>query len=337
MVGITVAVVVTGAPAFFPTVRAGADPISATRSAIGALQAQAAAGASRIRALTLAYDQANVKAMALAQQVAQDQVDIGQLQQRVDASRTALQREAILSYTDGSTTGVTPSMSGSSDPAVRAEYVQVATGDLTQAVDQYHTQQVQLNTAESALKNQQRAGQEAANAMAGARQQALAEAANEQAQLDQLQGHLNQLVEAAAVAAAAPRPAPATQGYPVNNGIVRVVQTIVSQPPPPAAAAPAPAPAPAPPASTAPVSSGGGAGGVWLQLRECESGDNYRANTGNGFYGAYQFSGQTWANLGYPGRPDLEPPAMQDAAAMKLQAEAGWGQWPACAAALGLT
>ena len=336
MVGITVAVVLTGAPTLAPTSRAAADPISATRSAISALQAQAAAGASRIHSLTLAYDQANVQAMALAQQVTQDHVDIGQLQQRVDTSRTALQREAILSYTGGSTPGATAALSGTSDPAVRAEYIQVAAGDLTEAVDQYHTQQMQLNTAESALKNQQLASQQAANAMAASRQQALAQAGAEQAQLDQLQGHLNQLVEAAAVAAAAPRPAPASQGYPVNNGLVRVVQTIVSQPPPPPAA-PAPAPAPvAAPVSAPPVTSGGGAAGVWLQLRECESGDNYQENTGNGFYGAYQFSAQTWSNLGYPGRPDLEPPAMQDAAAMKLQAEAGWGQWPACAAALGL-
>ncbi len=203
MVGITVAVVLTGAPAFAPTPRAGADPISATRSAMSALQAQAEAGASRIHSLTLAYDQANVQAMALAQQVAQDQVDIGQLQQRVDVSRTALQREAILSYTDGSTPGTTASMSGTSDPAVRAEYIQVAAGDLTEAADQYRTQQIQYNTAESALKKQVRASQEALVAMASARQQALAEAAAEQAQLDQLQGHLNQLVEAAAVAAAA--------------------------------------------------------------------------------------------------------------------------------------
>jgi hypothetical protein len=71
-------------------------------------------------------------------------------------------------------------------------------------------------------------------------------------------------------------------------------------------------------------------------LRECESSDNYRANTGNGFFGAYQFSQQTWSDLGYPGRPDLEPPAMQDQAAMRLQAQSGWASWPACAAALGL-
>jgi Transglycosylase-like domain len=286
----------------------------------------------------MAYDQANVQAMALAQQVNQDQIDLGQLQQEVDASRSALQREAIISYTGSGTPVMASQMSGVSDPAVRAVYVQVAVGDLTEAVDQYRTQQVKLNTAKSALDKQERASQAAVNAMAGARQEALAQAAAEQAQLDQLQGHLNQLVEAAAVAAAAPQPAPtpqpapSTQGLPVNNGVVRVVQTMVSDPPP----APAPAPDPTP-VSAPPVTSGGGAGGVWLQLRECESGDNYQANTGNGFYGAYQFSQQTWTDLGYPGRPDLEPPAMQDAAAMKLQAEAGWGQWPACAAALGLT
>jgi hypothetical protein len=101
-----------------------------------------------------------------------------------------------------------------------------------------------------------------------------------------------------------------------------VVQSVVN----------APAPAAAPP----PPSSAGGAGGVWLQLRECESGDNYAENSGNGYYGAYQFSEATWTGLGYPGRPDLEPPAMQDQAAMRLQAEYGWGQWPACSAALGL-
>jgi len=92
----------------------------------------------------------------------------------------------------------------------------------------------------------------------------------------------------------------------------------------------------APPVSVV-VTGSGGAPGVWLELRLCESGDNYAENTGNGFYGAYQFSEQTWTGLGYPGRPDLEPPGMQDQAAMKLQSESGWGQWPACAAALGLT
>jgi hypothetical protein len=76
--------------------------------------------------------------------------------------------------------------------------------------------------------------------------------------------------------------------------------------------------------------------GMWQELRECESGDNYQEDTGNGYFGAYQFSSSTWTGLGYPGRPDLEPYWMQDEAAARLQGLYGWGQWPACSAALGL-
>ena len=74
----------------------------------------------------------------------------------------------------------------------------------------------------------------------------------------------------------------------------------------------------------------------FAQLRQCESGGNYRINTGNGYYGAYQFAQGTWNGLGFSGRPDQASPATQDAAAAKLQARSGWGQWPACSRKLGL-
>jgi hypothetical protein len=69
---------------------------------------------------------------------------------------------------------------------------------------------------------------------------------------------------------------------------------------------------------------------VWARLRQCESGGRYNINTGNGFYGAYQFLPSTWRGLGYPGMPHQAPPEVQDEAARKLQARSGWGQWPAC-------
>jgi hypothetical protein len=77
-------------------------------------------------------------------------------------------------------------------------------------------------------------------------------------------------------------------------------------------------------------------GGVWYQLRLCESGDNYQENTGNGYYGAYQFSLSTWNSLGLTGLPSAAPPALQDRAAAELQARDGWSPWPTCAAELGL-
>lgn len=73
----------------------------------------------------------------------------------------------------------------------------------------------------------------------------------------------------------------------------------------------------------------------FAKLRQCESGGNYKTNTGNGYYGAYQFDLATWQGLGYSGRPDQASPETQDQAAFKLQAQRGWSPWPACARKLG--
>lgn len=99
------------------------------------------------------------------------------------------------------------------------------------------------------------------------------------------------------------------------------------KPAPPAPPAPKAAPAPAPAAPS---------GDVWAALRQCESSGNYADNTGNGYYGAYQFSEATWQSLGLSGLPSDAPPSVQDAAAQRLQARSGWGQWPVCARRLGL-
>lgn len=72
------------------------------------------------------------------------------------------------------------------------------------------------------------------------------------------------------------------------------------------------------------------------RLRQCESGGNYAINTGNGFYGAYQFDRSTWNGLGYSGTANQASPATQDAAAARLQAQRGWSPWPACSRMLGL-
>ena len=103
----------------------------------------------------------------------------------------------------------------------------------------------------------------------------------------------------------------------------------------------------------APSESSGGSGGsasggsagttggevgddVWAKLAQCESGGNPGTNTGNGFYGMYQFTLETWQSLGGTGYPHEADAATQTAMAKKLQAQAGWGQWPGCADKLGL-
>lgn len=107
----------------------------------------------------------------------------------------------------------------------------------------------------------------------------------------------------------------------------------------PVVVAPAPAPAPAPDEDDDSGDSGGGSsvgGNVWAALAQCESGGNPATNTGNGYYGLYQFSLPTWQSVGGSGLPSEASAAEQTQRAQILQARAGWGQWPACAAKLGL-
>jgi len=85
-----------------------------------------------------------------------------------------------------------------------------------------------------------------------------------------------------------------------------------------------------PAANTAPAITQA-SGDVWEALRNCESHGNYSINTGNGYYGAYQFSYSTWKSMGTEYEyAHLAPPEIQDDAAKRLQARSGWGQWPVC-------
>lgn len=80
-------------------------------------------------------------------------------------------------------------------------------------------------------------------------------------------------------------------------------------------------------------------GSTWDRLAQCESGGNWSTNTGNGYYGGVQFSAPTWNAMGgqqYAPTADKATREQQIAVASKLQAQSGWGQWPACSASLGL-
>jgi hypothetical protein len=163
--------------------------------------------------------------------------------------------------------------------------------------------------------------------------------------------HLGIRLAAAAVPALAP-PTPAAPGEEATRVLLRPVRTryvkalgalyeyerVHNPPPPPPAATIVVATAtPHPLATVAPPATRPASGDVWAGLRQCESNGNYADNTGNGYYGAYQFSLTTWRGLGLPGLPSDAPPAVQDQAAQNLQARSGWGQWPSCSRRLRLT
>lgn len=68
----------------------------------------------------------------------------------------------------------------------------------------------------------------------------------------------------------------------------------------------------------------------WAALANCESGGNPAEDTGNGFYGMYQFSEGTWQSLGGTGYPNQASAATQTALAEQLYERSGAGQWPVC-------
>jgi resuscitation-promoting factor RpfB len=76
---------------------------------------------------------------------------------------------------------------------------------------------------------------------------------------------------------------------------------------------------------------------VWDKIAQCESGGNWAANTGNGYYGGLQFSVGTWQAYGGSGLPSSASRTTQIAIATKVRnASGGYGAWPACSQALGL-
>ena len=65
-------------------------------------------------------------------------------------------------------------------------------------------------------------------------------------------------------------------------------------------------------------------------IAACESGGNPSTDTGNGFYGKYQFDLQTWAAVGGSGNPAQASEAEQDRRAAILYEQSGPSPWPVC-------
>ena len=88
-------------------------------------------------------------------------------------------------------------------------------------------------------------------------------------------------------------------------------------------------------AASAPAAVSGDDAAIWAAIAQCESGGNPSINTGNGYYGMYQFSLPTWRSVGGSGLPSDASAEEQTMRARMLQQRSGWGQW-GCAYKLGL-
>ena len=68
-------------------------------------------------------------------------------------------------------------------------------------------------------------------------------------------------------------------------------------------------------------------------VAQCESGGNWSANTGNGYYGDQQFSHSTWYSYGggsFAATANRATTSQQIAIAEKVLRAQGWKAWPTC-------
>jgi Tfp pilus assembly protein FimV len=89
------------------------------------------------------------------------------------------------------------------------------------------------------------------------------------------------------------------------------------------------------PATASPSALPSAGGANWAAIAACESGGNWSANTGNGFYGGLQFSQGTWDAYGggqYAASANLASESQQIAVADRVLAGQGIGAWPVCGA-----
>ena len=348
-----------------PIAPVAADPLGSAQATAAALSQEVIVEAVLVHQLSERYQSDTAQANYLGGQVASSQASVHALQLRSQHTESLLRREALLSYTDEvpATSSVAQFGGNLVELAAQRAYLSLTLGDVSATVLQLQSEQAQLSRALSDLRRQYRSEVKTGTLAADQRGRAISEAAALQGMLAQAQSRVALLTSEQHAQA----------GLPVGNGIVNAVnqqlgtssssgRTMASNQAPSTAApnstGPAtvttvpvtttvPAttvpPATAPPTTAPPAPSLSGAsgepaplGGVWLELRDCESGDNYQEDTGNGFYGAYQFAGATWSGLGLPGVASDAPYWEQDEAAQRLQAQYGWKPWPACSAALGL-
>jgi nucleoid-associated protein YgaU len=79
---------------------------------------------------------------------------------------------------------------------------------------------------------------------------------------------------------------------------------------------------------------------VWDRVAKCESGGNWKINTGNGYYGGVQFAASTWKAYGgrtYANQAHQATKAEQIAIARRVLAGQGPSAWPTCGRRAGLT
>ncbi|WP_327682063.1 transglycosylase family protein [Kitasatospora sp. NBC_00458] len=78
---------------------------------------------------------------------------------------------------------------------------------------------------------------------------------------------------------------------------------------------------------------------IWDDLAACESGGDWQADTGNGYFGGLQIRPPTWEEAGglrFADRPDRATRRQQTTVGEEILRRQGWEAWPGCAREIGM-
>ena len=173
-----------------------ADQLTGARAQAARIVAQIQSEGSRLAVLSEQYDQDQIRAAQLGQQLSQTQAQIASAKAQVAKDQDQLRQQAVSDYTSGGSTSGLDELfaSGGQSAAAVREYEQVASGDISGAIDR-------LNQADSVLAAQQtqlQATESQARATAAAafvaRQGAQSELVAQQATLSKVKGQIATLV-----------------------------------------------------------------------------------------------------------------------------------------------
>jgi len=210
-------VVTVTSPVLWPSARpVGADPLGSARAQAAAVNAQLQADGAKLDALAQRYEQAQQQLAGVRAQAAQVQTAIAQDQAQVAADQSALRGDALHSYENGAGNSDLDSVFGptGAQGAVSVVYTNLATGDVTTAVDALRVAEANLAKQEAQLQAGQAQAQALVDAIGAQRQTALATESTEQSTLHSLSAQISQYLaqEQAAARTVSVRPGPAPSG-----------------------------------------------------------------------------------------------------------------------------
>jgi hypothetical protein len=289
---------------------AGASSLSTLMAGEAQMSAAELATAGQIHLLASSFDAMVARVAADEAATVQAEQQLGRARSRLAAAQVAMRSVALQEYTTGGIDEASLAVFSArpGDLAAREEYLSVASEDQARDVALMRKALAGLDSRERSLAEAQNASKSALVSLALEREALAQRLAAENALVSRYQAEIASARAAAYAAKQAELARFAQEAGPPSH----VAFSLVTE------------------------QKGASLAEDFARLRECESGDNYQDDTGNGYYGAYQFSLPTWQGLGYSGLPSAAPPPEQDQAAYRLYQQSGWSAWPACSAMLGL-